>query len=350
MRQSFLDSTHHNVAWLNKRNQDNELEIRPAFQRRLVWTEKQQAFLIDTILRGYPIPELYMQEFTDELGQDRYVVVDGQQRIRACLDFLAGKFPLDAEDSPDFGDMFFEDLSAEQKKIIFNYNFVVRKLPEMPEQELRLMFMRLNKNVMSLNKQELRHATYWGRFIKTCEDISDDDLWSTFGLFTPNDFRRMIDVEYVSELVVAFLHGPQNKKANLDRFFEAYEQEFSREREVRSAFKKALQEIHSILPDLERSRWRKKSDFYTLFLAFAERHSLLPFASDVRATLSRALMDFAAAVDAFVTDVDGTGKHAKDIRLYGNAVERAASDLANRRDRKKVIDDLFSAALGSKAA
>lgn len=350
MVQGFLDSTHHNVAWINKRNNDNELEIRPAFQRRLVWTDKQKSFLIDTILRGYPIPELYIQEFSDENGNDRYVVVDGQQRIRACLDFLGGRFSLDAEDSPDYADMFFEDLSSEQKKKIFNYNFVVRKLPEMAEQELRLMFMRLNKNVMALNKQELRHATYWGRFIKCCEDIADEDIWSSFGVFTPNDFRRMLDVEFISELVIAFLHGPQNKKANLDRFYQAYEEEFPKEREARTAFRKALDEVFFVLPDIERSRWKKKSDFYSLFLAFAERYEQIPFASDVREKLSARLTDFAHQIDDFVSDTNGDRQHARDVRAYGNAVEKAASDLANRRERKRILDGLFNSVEDVQAA
>jgi len=116
MAQSFLDTTTHNISWINKRDLDDELVIRPAFQRNPVWTNKQKAFLIDTILHGYPIPELYIQEYSDEDGNDQYVVVDGQQRIRACLGFIAGEFGLFEEDSPEFADMYFEDLSTEQKK------------------------------------------------------------------------------------------------------------------------------------------------------------------------------------------------------------------------------------------
>jgi hypothetical protein len=91
---NLLSSATHNVAWLNKRYQAEELEARPPFQRNPVWTEKQKAYLIDTILHGYPIPELYMQEYTDAEGNDVYVIVDGQQRVRSCLEFIRGEHVL----------------------------------------------------------------------------------------------------------------------------------------------------------------------------------------------------------------------------------------------------------------
>ena len=107
-----------------------------------------------------------------------YVVVDGQQRIRACVEFVAGEFALDQEDSPEWADMTFEDLNEFHKKRIYGYNFVVRTLPEMDHKQLREMFQRLNRNTISLNNQELRHATYWGEFISCVEKIAEDTRWT----------------------------------------------------------------------------------------------------------------------------------------------------------------------------
>jgi hypothetical protein len=133
MDKNLLSSTTHNVAWLHKRYQAEELVLRPPFQRNPVWTEKQKAYLIDTILHGYPIPELYMQEYTDADGNDVYIIVDGQQRVRACLEFVRGEYELSAEDSPKWADMRFGDLHEDERKRIYNYNFVVRVLSELPE-------------------------------------------------------------------------------------------------------------------------------------------------------------------------------------------------------------------------
>ena len=333
------------MAWLNKRYQAEEPELRPPFQRNPVWTEKQKAYLIDTILHGYPIPELYMQEYTDARGNDVYVIVDGQQRVRACLEFIRGEFVLSDEDSPNWADMGFDDLSEDERKRIYNYNFVVRVLPDLPEDELRAVFRRLNRNVVALNKQELRHATYWGEFIQSVESIADYDSWAEVGLFTPNDIRRMIDIEYVSELAVGYLHGLQNKKETLDKWYEAYEKEFPDRRRVEKAFNGTLQEIVNTIPTITKTRWRKKSDFFTLFLLMAEYSSKFPLPGGKRKRLGKALIKFSDAVDRYLSDPDGQSGMPRSIKDYSAAVERAASDLARRKTRRAELAKVVASIL-----
>jgi uncharacterized protein with ParB-like and HNH nuclease domain len=67
----------------------------PPFQRNAVWTIVQKSYLIDTVLNGLPIPELYMQDVGDESGNEKHIVVDGQQRVRAVLDYVLGNFSLE---------------------------------------------------------------------------------------------------------------------------------------------------------------------------------------------------------------------------------------------------------------
>ena len=83
-----------------------------------------------------------------------------RQRILACLEFIEGGFPLDAEQSPDYADLEFDDLGDDEKKRIYEYQFVVRLLPEVPDPVIRDIFQRLNKNDIALNAQELRQAIY----------------------------------------------------------------------------------------------------------------------------------------------------------------------------------------------
>src|SRR5437016_5649113 len=201
---NYLETAHRSVAWFNDRHRSGELDMHPPFQRNPVWTDAQKKYLIDTILRGLPIPELYMQDLVDEHGTQKYIIVDGQQRSRAFLEFIEGRFPLNPEDSPEWGEVSFEELPATEKQKIFRYKFVVRTLPEMPEEQLRDIFKRLNRNVVALNAQELKHATYSGFFIKAVErEAEANSFWAESGLFSTNDIRRMLDVEFVSELAVA---------------------------------------------------------------------------------------------------------------------------------------------------
>ena len=190
----------------------------------------------------------------------------------------------------------------QDRKKIFEYSFVVRLLPEMPDDEVRTIFQRLNRNTTTLNTQELRHATYWGPFIKLMEEISDFEFWSDAGIFSANDRRRMLDVEFISELAVAVLNGIQNKKKHLEEFYQQYETNFEDAEMVRTLFLNVLGEIGQILPNIAKTRWRKKSDFYTLFVTLAQYASSFPLAAERRDIASRGLLDLGTTVDLVIRE------------------------------------------------
>lgn len=333
----FLNTTNRTVIWFKKTNDSGDLQMKPPFQRNPVWTWPQKSYLIDSILNGYPIPEIYMQEFVDENGKEQHVIIDGQQRIRACLDFVEGKFAVKSEESPSWGGMSFDDLPSDEKKKVFSYIFIVRILPEMSDDDIRGIFQRLNKNVVALNAQELRQATYWGPFIKTMQEISNYKYWSTTGIFSPLNTRRMIDVEYISELSIAVLHGHQNKKETLDKYYQLYEEEFESADDLTETFQRVIFELELLYPDIKNTRWKKKSDFYSLFAFLALKQGAYPLSAEVRTRLRTALDSFSAEVNSFLSTSDSEGEHfAEPVREYGRAI-RASSDLGNRKRRHNAL-------------
>lgn len=340
--ENFLNTTLRNISWFKNAFDRDELDLKPPFQRNPVWVTKQKSYLIDTILNGFPIPEIYMQETVNDTGSAKYLVVDGQQRTRAVLDFINGNFSIDGKDSPDYADMSFDDLSGDQKKEFFKYNFVIRLLPDVSDARLREIFQRLNKNTVALNKQELRQATYWGPFIKTMNSISDKDIWSEFDIFSPNAIRRMLDVEYISELAIAVLHGHQNKKQNLDKFYRIYEEEFEQKKFVSNTFDSVLKEIIKILPEFKTTRWKKRTDFYTLFLVLAQYVNFIPFSSDVREKLNKSLISFGQEVDYSVKVEKGADAPKKDIskevKIYLKGI-RSSTDLNSRKFRFEGLEN-----------
>ena len=68
---NFSHTTHRTVSWFRKTFLNDDLELAAPFQRNPVWTDIQRAYLIDTILNGLPIPELYMQDVGNEEGDER---------------------------------------------------------------------------------------------------------------------------------------------------------------------------------------------------------------------------------------------------------------------------------------
>lgn len=339
--QSFLKTTLRNVLWFKNADKYKELQVNPPFQRNPVWVDRQKSYLIDSILNGYPIPEIYMQELINEHGNAKYIIVDGQQRTRAVLEFMEDRFPIDSKDSPEYGDMTFSELSSEDKKKIFEYNFVVRVLPEMRDTELRAIFQRLNKNVIALNKQELRQATYWGPFIKSMNIISDRDIWTKIDVFTANDIRRMLDVEYISELTSAMLHGLQNKKQNLEKFYQIYEEEFEEKYNIENSFDIILHELVKLYPGISKTRWSKKSDFYTLFIVCYKNLDSFPLSSDNRSLFKEHLDKFGTELDKYSkSDKDDEAEFNDTIRKYGAGI-RATTDLGSRKKRDEALTEML---------
>ena len=336
--ENFLNTTLRNIAWFKQVYEHKELDMKPPFQRNPVWVTRQKSFLIDTILNKYPIPEIYMQETADEMGNARYIIIDGQQRIRSVLDFIDGKFSMDEKESPDFHGTDFDGLSTEQKKAFFQYNFVVRILPDVNDAELRAIFQRLNKNVVALNKQELRQATYSGPFIRLMNSISDKEAFSKIGLFTPNDVRRMLDVEYISELTIALLNGIQNKKDKLESYYQLYEEDFSDEDSVRDIYDVVLGELQKILTNISDTRWSKKTDFYSLFLVFANHIKNLPLSKENRIKARDILIDFGESIRRKMTTTkEDDIKFTENVENYAKGM-RATTDLSSRKFRSIALE------------
>src|SRR6266404_1830182 len=107
------DVTLQTVSWLNGRRLDQTLEISPKFQRRPVWLEKERSALISTICSDLPFPEIYIQVVTDpQTGNQKHIVVDGQQRITSIFMFIDGLVAL--PDDGEWNGQTIRTLSAEQ--------------------------------------------------------------------------------------------------------------------------------------------------------------------------------------------------------------------------------------------
>src|SRR4051812_47083628 len=71
------------------------LELRPDYQRREVWSDAARVMLIDTILRNFPMPKVYLQAEIRKDDRTYRAVIDGQQRLSAIITFLKDEFVLE---------------------------------------------------------------------------------------------------------------------------------------------------------------------------------------------------------------------------------------------------------------
>ena len=175
--------------------------------------------------------------------------------------------------------------------------------------------------------------------MRLSETISEDPFWSENRLATPLAIRRMRDIEFVSDLLIGVLHGPQAGNAKtLDQYYaiyEDYEPMFPKQRNCRMRFNCAFELIQEILPDIRRTRWANKTDFYSLFVALAHlrRSKILP--GDEYEELRETLDDFEADVQKYL---DNSRRPVSDeVSDYVEAVRRGSSDRSRRGVRHQAL-------------
>lgn len=340
-----FNSSMHPISWFKDRYVDKTLKIKPPYQRKPIWTSKQKCYLIESILMGLPVPEIYIQQTTSPKGDTTYAIVDGQQRTRTVLQFIGSeidpdekehnKFVLDKlKPTSEWYNVSFSDLHDNVKASFYGYKFAVRYLNTGSDDEVRDMFERLNKYLTPLKSQELRNATYMGPFIKLSEDLADNEYWAENRIVTAAAIRRMSDVEFMSELLIGVLHGPQGGSPKvIDEYYYTYEDcedEFPEQRAAVKLFNETLNTIKAHLPDIKATRWGNKTDFYTLFVTIADLLRNGRFKSSSKS--------FKSSLDRFAKQIDvrlanEKAKVSKDAIGYVRAVEKGANDKKRRADR-----------------
>jgi hypothetical protein len=233
----------------------------------------------------------------------------------------------------------FDDLNDEQKRGFFGHSLAVRLLSNATEPEVRDMFKRLNKYLTKLSDQEIRNAVYSGPFVSLVSGLADDDYWAENRIVSPAIIRRMGDIEFISELVIGVMHGPQGGAGSIIdeyyRQFEPHHDEFPGQKEAKRIYDRTLSTVQEVLPEIKATRWRNRTDFYTLFVALAQllRDSTLPRTQVVPAR--KALLEFAQEIDERLADEKARVR--SEASEYVRAVEKGSSDKARRVARHNAI-------------
>lgn len=256
-------------------NETGALELTPKFQRREVWKTPARSYLIDTLIKGMPVPPIYLRVTQNE-AKTRTVrqVIDGQQRLQAVLGFMEDKYPLAYSVSPQYGGKRFSELPAEVQNQIYQYPFICEVFQSISDVEVLEIFARLNTYSLRLNNQELRNGKYFGLFKQTAYGLAYEHLqfWRTNKVFTEHDIARMKEAELTSELMIVIIAGQQDKKASIDSFYAEFDERFPNQQAVADRFRSTIDTINESLDvELRNTEFRRSPLFYTLFCVVCHR-------------------------------------------------------------------------------
>ncbi|MCM1161345.1 MAG: DUF262 domain-containing protein [Roseburia sp.] len=327
------ESYSHPISDIRDWNSNNRLELRPDFQRNEVWSRAAQIMLIDTIIQGIPIPKVYIKSVMND-GKTYRIVIDGQQRLTAILKFVQNEFPLKKPYAGEYQNKKFNELPDDVQNEILRYKIDIDEIFNPTDEEIRDLYSRVNKYTVQLNKQELRRADFPGDFISLAEELAENKFFEQAKIFSVKQRRRMLDVEYVEELLTILLKGIQDKRDYLDSVCEEFIC-MENKADVVSDFLGIIDDIVAIfdpeIMPIHATRFKQKSDFYSLFACIFALKKIAVIEFDNLSQVRRELQEIC----------DKVGPQSEDdiYRKYATCCLSDANSIANRKWRVDFIKE-----------
>jgi hypothetical protein len=310
---------------------DGDLIPRPEFQRKLVWTTEDKVRFIDTILKGYPFPEIYLAngDTNVDTGAGTQLLVDGQQRLTTIVSYFNGDDAFVNTPIPQYS-----DLQKTEKEGFLNYDVAARDLGPISAEEIVEVFRRINSTKYSLNEIEINNAVYAGELMRLAAGIAEHEFFDAHKVFRATDIKRMGDVRFVLQLIITMMGGYFNRDELLEDYLKRFNDSFPSRDEIAAR----LIKIFSFIDECEfhpRSRFWKRSDLFTAIieLDMLSQSGVLLNVSDVYQRLE----DFYVRVDKGHID-----DRSIAVRTYAKASIQASNDRLNRIRRGVIIGAILN--------
>lgn len=241
---------------------EGRIEPRPEFQRRLVWKIEDKNHFLDTVLNGYPFPEIYLADGDVDLdtGRGTQLLVDGLQRVNTLVQYFSGDNELKLKNIPPY-----KELSDNQKQSFLQYDVAVRDLGKLTSDQIVEIFRRLNATKYSLTDIEISNAIYRGEFKEFSEQLSLHQFFEVHRVFNAPDYRRMGDLRFALLLSVTVLGGYFNRDDEFERYLDRYNDDFDEGKNLKENFEKIFQFLDECGFDKKSRVWRK-ADLFTLII------------------------------------------------------------------------------------
>lgn len=211
---------------------DSDVVVIPGFQRNYVWDIKRASRLIESLVVGLPVPQVFLYE----RDRDEFVLIDGQQRLMSIYYFVKGRFPKREKrvdlrfSSPERSnvsadlladDQYFSDFQlnlpesvpgqsnrlhklrytdlSDKDRTAFDLrtirHIIVRQMQPENDDAMYEIFSRLNSGGVNLTPQEIRRCAYDSEFYDMLYETSVQEQWRELvGEKTPNIHMRDVEI------------------------------------------------------------------------------------------------------------------------------------------------------------
>jgi hypothetical protein len=342
---------------------EGHLELAPGFQRKSVWNERDRKKLIESILRNYPLPAIFLYR-RHEAGKLVFDVIDGKQRLESILMFtgkIRGRFAthtqMPGSDTKDWIDWSYLKRKLRQH-LVTGYEIPVIEI-DGDLGDIIELFVRINSTGKALTPQEKRHAKYFSSpFLKEAARLANrfGPYFLKNGIFSSGQLSRMKHVEFICELMLSLDQGGVlNKKTALDGVMSKTSFDGRQLKRASAMVTTTLNRIGRMFPQLKTTRLRQVTDYYTLSVLIGRFEAEGLILTDLkRNRLAWDLLNvFASRVDE-VRELQRKAKGAtadqEIYREYLLTVSQMTDDVNQRRKREVILNDILRSIFAQKDA
>lgn len=324
-------ATNKKIRELIQAVRQGKLVPRPEFQRRLVWARDDKNHFIDTILRGYPFPEIYFADGDVDLetGEGTQLMVDGLQRVSTIIQYFEGSSDLKLTTVPPY-----RDLHEDEKKAFLQYDVAVRDLGNISRDEVIEVFRRLNATQYSLLDIEVNNAVYAGALKKYAERLAAKPFFEEHSVFNALDLKRMGDLRFVLSIVITLMSGYFNRDDEFGPLLERFNDDFPLENEIDGRIQRVLDFVEECGFTSKSRVWRK-ADLFTLVVELDQAITIRSLALQPSSIVEN-LEGFYRRIDSTATNFSGVPA------IYYKAALQASNDRLNRVRRGLIVSGILS--------
>lgn len=333
---------------------NKQLDLAPGFQRDSVWNNSDRVKLMDSIVRNYPLPAIFLYRRHDN-GNIIYSVIDGKQRIESIFMFMGIirgnrygaklQFSEDEEaDSYNWTDI---------KKRGLQHHITGYKIRAIEVDgeigDIIDLFVRINSTGKALTRAEQRHAKYYSsHFMKVAGSLASryETYFKEMKILSPSQMSRMKHVEIICELLISMnINDVINKKTVLDKVMEAKSFTNKEVQKAREKTIKVLNLVKKIFPKINQTRFHQLADFYTLTVLISKFESSGQVLNDSKR--NKLAWDILVAFSTGVDHVREAQKKAKPLpemdlyRDYLLTVQSSTDEIGQRRKREEILRGLL---------
>ena len=228
----------------------------PVFQRNYIWDKKRASRFIESLILGLPVPQIFLYQ----KERNKFLVIDGQQRLLSIYYYIKQRFPLSEKraelrkvfdlnngipDSILFNDTYFQDFKLQLSKSengeknpldglryntlgLYKSNFefmtircmaIRQNEPKEDDSSVFEIFSRLNTGGVNLTNQEIRACLYYSDFFRMLNILNQNGVWRNFyGKPEDGKFR---DVEIILRSFALLCDG-ENYSGSMNSFINRF--------------------------------------------------------------------------------------------------------------------------------